>query len=439
MYQASVKDGIRNCLVTSGLRLGTVPEEDLVTEERFSSYLALDGPHLDGLIGSAGILRFDWPEKKTYIQHFPGISAAHNLSIAPGGSLALLGTFSQELVLLDLSDPENMHVVKRQSTMYFEESTYRLRANTHHLWSRDGEHFIAAIGDHLYRFSIDDLKSPQNLGPHRLENAHELRWDCTQRYILMGDLGPEKKDVRQVGIFDLAEPDPSKRSRIVKVQNNVWHNCVHPSRPVGYAFTYSFLTDSEDYVNWSPAYVREYIYEIDLVTAKIVRHWSCGAEFPAHLNSDVEATETHLYIASGGNHGVLSIPLDTFDRARFTKVVPSALSRLLQLPKRGRNILGAFSRKAFPSSSHYILQTLQVTDWRLADGVYATRVSPSGKYLVVGHRGYNYLAVLERETMRKVYGTILPFRRDVYDQEPHIRLGWRGHHLGLHHSEIVAR
>jgi len=411
-----------------------------VNDERFSSYMVLDGLHLDGLIGSAGILRFDWPEKKTYIQHFDGISGAHNISLAPGGQLALLGNFSQQIVLLDISNPENLRIVDRQSTMYFEECSYRLRSNTHHLWLPDNQHFIGAIGDHLYKFNIDDLKSPENLGPHRLENAHELRWDHDQRYIFMGDLGPERRDVRQVGVFDLEEPDPQKRARIIKVQNNVWHNCVHPTKPLGYAFTYSFLTDSEDYVNWSPAYVREYIYEIDLTTAKIVRHWSCGAEFPAHLNSDVEVTaDNQLYIASGGCHGVLNIGLDTFDRARFAPVLPSVWNRMVQWPKRGKNLLGALSRKAFPSSSHYILQTLQVTDWRVADGVYAARVSPGGGYIVAGHRGYNYLAVLDRQTLKKVYGKTLPFRRDVYGEPPHYRFGWRGHHLGIHHSAIIGR
>ena len=65
-------------------------------EEQFSIYMALDGPHIDGLIGSAGIMRFDWPEREFYIQHYEGISAAHNVSLAPNGKLALLGNFSQQ-------------------------------------------------------------------------------------------------------------------------------------------------------------------------------------------------------------------------------------------------------------------------------------------------------------------------------------------------------
>ena len=406
----------------------------------WSAYMALDGPHLDGLIGSAGVLRFDWPEKKFYINHFQGISAAHNVSIAPGGRLALLGNFSQQIVVLDIGNPDAIRIAHRQSTMYFQQSAYRLRSNTHHLWEPDGRHFIGAVGDSIYRFDVDDLKSPVRLGPHRLENAHELRWDSSHRYILIGDLGPERYDVRQVCVFDLQEPDLEKRSRIIRTQNNVWHNCVHPTKPLGYAFTYSFITDSEDYINWSPAYVREYIYEIDLPTAKIVRNWSCGAEFPIHLNSDVEATaDDHLYVASGGGHAVVDIPLEDFSASRVTVTVPSAWGRFVQLPKRRRNLLGALSRKSATTSTHYMLQTAQVTDWRLADGVYATRVSPDGKYVMVGHRGYNYIAVYERSTMKKVYGRVLPFRHDDFSRSPFYTLGRRGYHLGIHHSEIVAR
>ena len=68
-----------------------------MADQPFSVYYALDGPDLDGLVGSAGILRFDWPERKFYIQHFDGISSGHNPSLAPNGKLALLGNFSQTI------------------------------------------------------------------------------------------------------------------------------------------------------------------------------------------------------------------------------------------------------------------------------------------------------------------------------------------------------
>ena len=411
-------------------------------DQPFSVYFALDGPHLDGLIGSAGILRFDWPERKFYVQFYDGISSAHNPSLAPNGRLVLLGNFSQQIVLLDISQPDDMKEVARQSTMYIEECGYRLRANTHHLWEPDSQRFIGAVGDHLYRFDVDDLKHPEKLGPHYLENAHELRWDPTRRYILMGDLGPEHKDVRQVGVFDLQEPDPLKRSKIVKVQNNVWHCRVHPEKPVGYALTYSLITDHEDWVNWSPGHVREYIYEIDLPTAKITRTWSSGAEFPAHLNSDIEIHDDTLYIASGGSHAVVEIPLDRFAESRVLQCIPSLSTRALALRDKAHALLGALSRKAAATSTHYMLQTLQVTRGRILDGIYATRVSPDGKYIITGNRGYNVVTVYDRRTFKKVYEKLLPFRRDVYGNgHNHYRLTnrFRGLHLGIHHSEIIAR
>ncbi len=408
----------------------------------FSVYFALDGPHLDGLIGSAGLLRFDWPERKFYIKHFYGISSAHNPSVAPNGKLALLGNFSQTIFIVDISNPDRMQEVVRQSTMYFEESGYRLRANTHHLWYPDSERFIGALGDHLYRFHVDDLKNPERLGPHYLENAHELRWDATRRYVLMGDLGPEKRDVRQVGVFDLEEPDPNKRSRIIKVQNNVWHCRVHPTKPVGYAATYSLITDHEDWVNWSPGFIREYIYEIDLPTARITRTWSSSAEFPGHLNSDIDIADDTLYIASGGSHCVLEIPLERFAESRVLPCLPKWTTRAFSIRDKLHTLMGAMARKPTATATHYMLQTLQVTGNRILDGIYATRVSPDGKYIVTGNRGYNTLAVYDRQTFKKVYEVLLPFRRDVYGRgTDHYRLTNRfmGLHLGVHHSELIAR
>jgi transposase-like protein len=106
-------------------------------------------------------------------------------------------------------------------------------------------------------------------------------------------------------------------------------------------------------------------------------------------------------------------------------------------------LLGALSRKATPTSTHYMLQTLQITGRRILDGIYATRVSPDGKYIVVGNRGYNVIAVYDRRTYRKVYEKVLPFRRKVTGAGGynHYRFANRffSYHLGVHHSELIAR
>jgi hypothetical protein len=205
----------------------------------------------------------------------------------------------------------------------------------------------------------------------------------------------------------------------------VWHTCVHPTRNIGYAATYAIATENDDYVDWAPAYTREYIFEIDLEEAEVIRVWSCGAEFPIHLNSDLELYGDKLYVASGGSHTVVELDLGDFASTRIVDVRPGRLSRMLMVRQGLRNFGGALLRKSLFSHTHLILQTLFVTGGQVFDGVYCARVSPDGRYLVAGNRGYNYLRVMERGTLRTVCDVHLPCLPD-------------GLHLGLHHSEMLA-
>jgi|SRR5579871_1350291 len=383
-------------------------------------YVALDGPELDGLLGACGLMRFDWPSKQLVYRYYDGVSAGHNPTVSPNGKTVLLGNFSQTILLID---GETLKELGRQSTMAFEQCDYRLRSNTHHLWYNDSK-FVCAVGDHLYRFDLEDLANPERIGRHLLWNVHELHWSHDKRYIIMGDLGPETSGARQVGIFDMQTGRPT----VVRVPGTVWHVEAHATKPLGYAATYSFASEDDNYVEWSPSYTREYIFEIDLTTGTILRHWSSSAQFPIHLNSDLEFyqddKETKLYISSGGSHTVVEIDVNDFATARVQTVVPGFWARLFMYRQLKQNIQGAFLRRNPSTNYNYLLQTYLVTGKRFFDGIYCVRASPDGKYLVAGNRGYNYIRVMDRKTLATVWDRQLPKLDD-------------GLHLGMHHSALV--
>ena len=210
---------------------------------------------------------------------------------------------------------------------------------------------------------------------------------------------------------------------------------------MGYAATYSFATEGVDYVDWSPAFRREYVFEIDLEKKRVRRSWSGGAEFPIHLNSDVGVYGDRLYLSCGGSHTVVELNLEEgeFKEPRVLDCKPDLWKRAVMWRQKIYNLIGACARKPTFTSTHFILQTLLVTGWRTMDGIYSARVSPDGRYLVTGNRGYNVLTVYERDTFKKVYSVQLPRFGPEVLRKPYVRnlKHIYGMHLGMHHSEML--
>ena len=391
----------------------------------WSWVVALDGGGLDGRRGAAGLLRFDWPSKKIKFRFYDGISGGHNPSVSPSGKKIILGNFSQTILVVDA---DTLEPIARQSMLAIEETDDRLHSNTHHLWY-DDRYFIGAVGKNLYKFDLENLSEPEKLGAHGMVVPHELRWSSDHRYILMGDIGPKYEKINQVGIFDLQ----TRKTKILATPGTVWHVAAHPQKSLGYGITYTYtVSNNRNYANRNlvPELQREYILSIDLADRKILDSWSCSADFPIHLVSDfalwADGEEEKLYAASGGSHTVVEVNARDFSAPpRVIRIIPNWWHCFWSWRQRWRNIFESFSFGSIFNSSHLFIKALLVSGWRVFDGVYSTRVSPDGKYLIAGNRGYNCLWVIDRKTFRPVYKKMLPVGPD-------------GLHLGLHHSEIIS-
>ena len=63
-----------------------------MSDEAWRSFIALDGGELNGLIGPAGVMRFEWPSRKLNYRFYEGMElGGHNVSISPSGRHLLLG------------------------------------------------------------------------------------------------------------------------------------------------------------------------------------------------------------------------------------------------------------------------------------------------------------------------------------------------------------
>ena len=120
-------------------------------------YIALDGNGINGLEGMAGVCLFRYdPVSGAYsykIKYYHGVAAGHWVSINPGRTYGFLGNVGQHLLFFDAA---NLEEIARISTLRFEPNDTSLRGSTHLVWLNDKE-FITAIGNHFYRFHIDDL------------------------------------------------------------------------------------------------------------------------------------------------------------------------------------------------------------------------------------------------------------------------------------------
>src|SRR5262245_9553993 len=154
----------------------------------YAFHIALDGNGINGLEGMAGVCLFLFnPNDNSYaykIQYYSGAAADLAVSINPAGTVGFLGNAGQHLLFYDARTLEE---VQRISTLRFEPTPTSLQGSTHLVWVGENE-FITAIGDHFYRFRLDDLSRGERLGPHKVMLPHAMKLTKSGRYLGYGSM-----------------------------------------------------------------------------------------------------------------------------------------------------------------------------------------------------------------------------------------------------------
>ena len=367
-----------------------------MSEYPYRFHVALDGSGMNGLEGLAGVCQFLFdPYDNAYaykIAYYGGIAGGHAISVNPGGTLGFLGNTGQHLLLYDA---RNCDEVGRQSALRFEAIDTSLRGSTHAVWLSDRE-FITAIGDFFYRFDVSDLSLGERLGPHGVKLPHAIKRTGSGRYLVYGSMDHPRLgrdgESREVGIFDLE----SLQARRIELPTTCWHVATQGMSDVFYCLSFRVIPqDYEDYHEWAMAYFKEYAFEIDAESGRVLRHWAAGRDVPAHINSDITISESELIFCNGASQTIVFVDLKSFSKHRVIDERPGLAALLGRTRELASQIGDAFSRGSPVPNSRHFLNALRISRFAILDSVYACQLSGDQSLLFTANRGLNHIAIYD--------------------------------------------
>ncbi|MET0251459.1 MAG: hypothetical protein ABW203_04695 [Novosphingobium sp.] len=409
---------------------------DLQPSYRYAYHVALDGNGINGLEGMAGVCLFLYdPEGDRYawkVKFYDGIGAGHAVALNPASGIGFLGNAGQHLLLYDLADLEE---VGRQSTLAFESPRSSLQGSTHLVWTGPRS-FVTTVGKHFYAVDIDNMAAAERLVPHRARLPHAMKRSASGRYIVYGSMDQpadgRRGEARHVGIWT---PETGE-VRLVDLPATCWHLIESRTEDVAYAVSFRVAPqDGHDWHEWGMAWLKQYVFEIDLETARVRRHWVAGRDIPAHINSDIVLSDRELLFCNGGSQTVIGISLDDF--ATWRIVVDEKPERAAQL-QRPREVVGtvagALARGNLATNSRHFAGALMISRGTLLDSIYGCALSADGTLLFTANRGLNRISVYDYPSGSLRLTAPLP---EIGEYFP-----WMGPgtdpRLGLHHSVLIG-
>ncbi|MCG7537522.1 hypothetical protein [Pseudoalteromonas sp. OOF1S-7] len=395
----------------------------------YSFYIALDGNGLNGLEGRAGMCAFRYdPESKKYdylIKYYDGMAGGHAVSVSPNGKVGFLGSTGQHLMFFDT---QTLEEIGRVSTLWYESTNSSIKGSTHAVWMND-EEVIVAIGESLWSINIKDLDKAEVIAKHGLKVPHALKKTASGNYLVYGGMDhPEEGEAKEVGILDLQ----TKEVRKIELPATCWHVACHPTEDKFYALSFRVLPQGGDWHEWAISLFKEYVFEIDAVSGKVLRHWSAGQDLHAHINSDVCLSEQELIYCNGASGTIVMIDRDDFSSFRMIDERPKFLARLGATRQRMRTFIDSMTRGSIFTNGHFHLRALRASRWTMLDSVYACQLSSDQKYLFTANRGLNTITVYNYPDNTVNLSVKMPSMQQYDDT-----LKWWGDpRLGFHHSTL---
>ncbi len=396
----------------------------------FDYFIALDGLGLNGFEGFCGVARLRAnPEQDRYdiaVKFFEGCAGGHATQVNPQGTVGYLGNLSQMLLFYD---PRTLEELTRFSTLRFCAPEVFYESQTHVVWLSERS-FVTVLGGSFWRFDLDDLEHPTLLGAHGVTLPHALKRSPSGRYLFYGAMDHDHKGyANQVGIFDLT----TGTHRVVKLPATVWHLGVHPTKDVFYAPTQRCTPQDGQFVEYTIAHFKNYLFEVDGAAGLVTRHLSIPKDLPGALTSDVVVTPEHVLYNACASGVVVRVDLETFTHVEYLDERPGAWDTATHWRSGWSNLMESFSRANVPMNTNVLLKALRVTRFSLLDGSYGLALSPCGNYLFSAHRGLNEVRVYRYPELRLHRRIAFPHMRNFFPKHLGLLDDTR---LGFHHSTL---
>ncbi len=398
----------------------------------YAFHIALDGNGLNGLEGRAGVCVFRYDpatESHTHdIRYYDGMAGGHAVSVSPDRRIGFLGSTAQHLMFYDT---QTLDQVERISTLRFEATDSSLKSTTHAAWLNSDE-VVVAMGNGLWRWDIRSPHQAERLGDHGVDLPHAIKFTASGRYLVSGSMDhPGRGEACKVGIFDMQ----TRTSRCVQLPTTCWHLVCHPREDRFYALSFRVMPqEGRDWHEWGIAQFKEYVFEIDAASGKVLRHWSTGQDTPAHVNSDVCISDRELIYCNGASGTVMMIDLENFANYRILDVRPGVWARMRASRQALRTLVDAFTRGPILSGGHQHMRALRVSRGCLVDSVYACQLSADQSLLFTANRGLNMIKVYNYPDLTERLSVRMP-ELQKFDRS----MSWWGDpRLGFHHGTLLS-